>query len=179
MSDSNIAINEPTVGDTDKRVDTEQLTVNSVVVERERVQLAGVGPADIARIGVDEGLKTNWAPTLAARTAGSSVALAVGASDDIDGATIPSGVTGKLMGVTLASSGAAKWEIKTRDGGVEITIDVVLTGGFYMPTFMWKPPHKDFATLAGAGVNENFRITVTNLDTFAADYYATMFWDEV
>lgn len=179
MADGTIGINEPASGDIDKRVDTEQLTVGANTVERERVQIAGKNAGDITPVDPDEGLKTNQAPTLAARTAGSSVALAVDASADIDGATIPSGVTGKLMGVTLASSGAAKWEIKTRDGGVEVTIDVVLTGGFYMPTFPWRPPHKDFATLAGAGVDENFRITVTNLDTFASDFYATMFWDEV
>lgn len=48
MSDSTIAIDEPST--IDKRLDTEQLTVNAVVVQRERIQVAGATDVAIAAV---------------------------------------------------------------------------------------------------------------------------------
>lgn len=59
MADGTIAINEPTSGDTDKRIDTEQLTVSSTTVERERIQVTGTAAADIASVDATAGLKVD------------------------------------------------------------------------------------------------------------------------
>lgn len=112
----------------------------------------------------------------------SSSALGAGSSDDLDGSTIAAMHTGKLCAVSVASSVACKWEIKTRDGGIELTMAVIFTGGLMggCATAMWTPPDKHFCSLQGNGIDENFRVTVTNLDgDNAADAYATIFWDEV
>lgn len=59
MADGTIAINEPASGDTDKRIDTEQLTVSSTTVERERIQVTGTSAADIAPVDATAGLKVD------------------------------------------------------------------------------------------------------------------------
>ena len=59
MADGTIAINEPSSGDTDKRIDTEQLTVSSTTVERERIQVTGTAAADIAPVDATAGLKVD------------------------------------------------------------------------------------------------------------------------
>ena len=110
-----------------------------------------------------------------------AAALAAGASVDLDASTIAVAKTGKLVEVFVASSVACKWIVKTRDGGIELTLGVLFTGGLTGdPNDSFQPPDKGFCTLLGNGVDENFRVTVTNLDArFAADVYATVFWDEV
>lgn len=54
MADSFIAIDEPAV--TDKRLDTESLTVGANTVERERVRIAGLGATDLAPVDATNGL---------------------------------------------------------------------------------------------------------------------------
>jgi hypothetical protein len=186
MSDSFVRIPADGVG---KRLDTEELTVNALTVQRERMQIAGTADDDIAAVtdtdpaAATHGLVTRLAsPTNPKLDQASSVALASGASDDLDATVISAATTGKLQQVVLSSSVAAKWVVKTRDGAVEVTLATIFTSGVAggKPTEIWSPPSKDYATLAGAGVDENFRITVTNLDpTFAADANASFVWDEI
>lgn len=57
MANSYIAIDEPAV--TDKKLDTEQLTVGANTVERERVQIAGAAAAEIAPVSATDGLLVN------------------------------------------------------------------------------------------------------------------------
>lgn len=171
-----------------KRLDTEELTVNSQTVQRERMQVTGAAADDIAIVvdtdpgATDHGLVIRDAPpTNPKLDTPSSVGLASGASVDLDGTTISAATTGKLMQVVVASSVAAKWIVKTRDGAVEVELATLYTSGVAgKPTEMWAPPTKDFGTLAGNGIDENFRITVTNLDSvFAGDVAASIAWDEV
>lgn len=185
MADAFIQL--PTDG-SGKRLDAESLTVAAALVHRERMQIAGDTDVGIAKVLNTDPAATDYA--LVARLAAlkspatsvlTSAALAAGASVDLDGATIPAATTGKLLAATLASSVACKWIIKTRDGAVLVTIDTVFSGGLpHKPVFTWFTPNMDFATLAGAGVDENFRVTVTNLDdSRPADVYATLFWNEL
>ena len=112
----------------------------------------------------------------------SSANLAAGSSVDLDGTGIAAGSTGKLIAVELASSAACKWAVKTRDGAIELTMGVKFTSGLAggKPSDVFTPPDKGFCILVGAGVDENFRVTVTNLDQQnAADVYATIWWDEI
>ncbi len=174
-----------------KKLDTEELTVGANTVQRERNQLAGVGDDEVARIkdtealGTDHGLVTREAPPVSPNTDYvTSSDLAIGSSVDLDAATIAAATTGKLMSVEVGSTVACMWEIKTRNGGVEVTRAVVFTSGLTggRPSRKFTPPHKDYITLAGAGVDENFRVTVTNLGNQvleAADVHATILWDEV
>lgn len=173
-----------------QKLDTESLAVGAnPLVHRERNQLAGTTAAAIADVVNSDPDASDYAlavrpvnvvsPNCDVRTA---VALAAGASADLDAATIDNLKTGKLMAVMLASSAACKWVIKARDAAVETSIGIAYTSGVHggRPTFDWMPPDKRFNTLAGAGVDENFRVTVTNLDSRnAADATATFFWDEV
>jgi hypothetical protein len=57
MADSYIAIDEPAV--TDKKLDTEQLTVGANTVERERMRIAGAAATDLAPVDATAGLKVN------------------------------------------------------------------------------------------------------------------------
>ncbi len=174
MADGTIGIDETNL---DKLLDTEQLTVGANTVHRERIQLAGTGATDLAKVA-DLALNvTVNAPLVAARTSGEAANVAAGASSDITASTIPAGVTGKLMGVTLASSAAGKYDIKSRDGVVETLVDTVFVKAF--GTFQWVPPHRDFASRAGDGVDTSYRVTATNLDQLAADMHATFYWDEI
>lgn len=171
-----------------KRFDSESLTVDGVLVYRGRNQVVGTGETDIAAVlGSDPGVS---AVGLVTRTVGveqpvvdalSSSSLAAGASIDLDGTTIANLATGKLMAVSVGSSAACKWVIKTRNGGVEVEKGTIYTGGLCGgPSGCFQPPDKNFITLAGSGVDENFRVTVTNLDyENAADVKATIFWDEI
>jgi hypothetical protein len=110
----------------------------------------------------------------------SSVAVNAGSSDDMSTPAISTGKTGKLAQVTLSSSVACKWVIKTAEGAVESTIDTVFTAGLTgNPTVLWAPVHQDYVPLDG-GAGNVFRVTATNLDAkFAATMYATFWWDEV
>lgn len=183
MADSYIGL--PTDG-AGKKLDTEQLTVGANTVQRQRDRLAGAAATEIAEVRnsdvspTDHGLAIRpinvVSPT---RDALSSADLAAGSSVNLDGTTIGSSKTGKLMGVTLSSSAPCKWTIQKRDGGVVLDIDVVFTSQLEL-TKQWTPPDKRFATQAGNGDDENFRVVAENLHAVsAADVYATLYWDEV
>ncbi len=174
MADGTIGIDETNL---DKLLDTEELVVNLNTVHRERIQIAGDTATELAKV-LDLALNvTINSPLVAARTSGEAANVAVSGSSEIDATTIPAGVTGKLMGVTLSSTVAGKYEIKIRDSGAAVLVDTVFLQGFQ--PFQWTPPHRDFATRAGDGVDTNFRVTATNLDSEAADMHATFYWDEV
>lgn len=174
-----------------KALDTEELTVSAITVQRERNQLAGAGALEIARVdntdpgGSDYALVIRDAPPVSLSVDyATSNALAPGASVDLDAATIAAGTIGKLMRVSVGSTVPCKWEIKTRDGAVEVVKRVLFTGGLTggQPSDSYAPISKEGITLAGAGVDENFRVTVTNLGTQAAeaaDVHTTIEWDEV
>lgn len=57
MADSYIALDEPAV--TDKKLDTEQLTVGANTVQRERMQIAGAAATEIAPVSATDGLLVN------------------------------------------------------------------------------------------------------------------------
>ncbi len=189
MADDFIRIPVDGIG---KRVDTESLTVNALEVHRERDQIAGAGALEIAEVlntdptGTDYALAVRQTPpesfTVDYVTSSS---LAAGASVDLDATTISAASTGKLMQVLVGSSIPCRWDIKTRDGAVEVVKAVLFTSGITggIPSDKYRPESKEGITLAGAGVDENFRVTVTNLGTVAvieaADVHATIEWDEV
>lgn len=106
-----------------------------------------------------------------------SIALAVGATATLDFATIPVATTGELMAVLVSSTALMKFEVQTRDGAVIISVATLFSSAAE-PSFEWQPKHKKTVTLAGAGVDENFRVVVTNLDNQPADAYVTAEWDE-
>lgn len=188
MADSSIGLPADGPG---KKLDTESLLVSAVLVQRERMQIAGASALEISRVlntdpaGTDYGLVVRLAPPVSVMSDYvTSSALAAGASVDLDGTTIAGSSTGKLLQVTVGSSVPCKWEIKTRDGAVLVTQAVIFTSGITggRPTIRWTPKSKEGITLAGAGVDENFRVTATNLGTKAieaADVHATIEWDEV
>ena len=186
MADDFIRVPVDGVG---KRVDTEEITVNSLLVHRERDQIAGVGALEIARVlntdptGTDYALAVRQTPPESFTVDyATSASLAAGSGTDLDATTISVASTGKLMKVTVGSSVSCRWDIKTRDGGVEVVKTVVYTSGVTggTPTFTYRPESKEGITLAGNGVDENFRVTVTNLDAIsAADVHAAIEWDEV
>lgn len=109
----------------------------------------------------------------------SSAALGAGSSVDLDGTAISVASTGKLLGVEVSSTVGCKWEIKTRDGAVLVVIAVFNTAHPTLSRTITLPS-SDFATLGYGNGDENFRVTVTNLDqNNSADVYATIYWDEV
>ena len=179
------------VDGTGKRLDTEELTVAALPVHRERNQIAGVVDIAIAQVldtdaaGTDFALLVRESPPVSPQSDyATSASLAAGASTDLDATTIAAGTTGKLMRVLVGSSIPCKWEIKTRDGAVQVVQAVLFTSGISSgdATAFYKPVSKEGITLVGAGVDENFRVTVTNLGTQAseaADVHATIEWDEV
>ncbi len=170
-----------------KKLDTEELTVGVNLVHRERNQLAGVDDDDIAVVtdtdaaGTDHGLAVRQVPPVSLHVDFvTSSSLAPLASIDLDGATIAAATTGKLLRALVSSSVPCKWEIKTRDGGAEILVAVLFTSGVTVKANdRYVPSSKEGVTLAGAGVDENFRVTVTNLGALSADVYTTIEWDEV
>ncbi len=190
MSNQTITLPEDAVP-AGKKLDTEEVVVNLVTVQRERNQLAGAADDEIVRVKdtealpTDHGVVTRGAPPVSPNLDYiTSSDLAVDASVNLDAATIQAATVGKLMSVEVGSTAPCMWEIKTRDGGVEVTRAVVFTSGLTggRPSRKFTPPHKDYITLAGAGVDENFRVTATNLGNQvleAADVHATILWDEV
>ena len=159
MADSFIGL--PSPEGTGKKDDAESFLRGGVTIHRQRhTVIAAASPV---------------------RDALSTASLAAGSSANLDGTIIAAAKTGKLIAVVMASSVACKWIVKTRSGAVELTMGVVFTGGLSgRPFDRFDPPDKNFCTLAGNGVDTNFRITATNLDgKLAADAYATIFWDEV
>jgi len=184
MTDSRIIVPPDSLG---KSVDTEQLTVAGNVVQRERIQLAGILAAEIARVlntdpvSDDYGLVVRQAPPVApANSPASSSSLAAGTSVDLNSALIPAAIIGELALAILTSSVACKWVIKIVTAAGETVVDTVMTGGLGgRPTLLYMPPHKKYVTLAGDGVNTLFRVTVTNLDAHnPADVYVGFYWDE-
>ncbi len=188
MADAFIGLPVDGIG---KKLDTEQLTIGMNTVQRERNQIAGALALEIAAVlatdpaGADFGLVVRQAPPVSPSVDYvTSSALAAGASTDLDATTISAASTGKLMRVDVGSSVPCKWEVKTRDGAVEVIKAVLYTSGLSggNASRAYVPQSKDGVTLAGAGVDENFRVTVTNLGTQAleaADVHATIEWDEI
>jgi len=174
MSDAFIRVPPQSTGE---KVDVEQLTVGGNVVDRQRIQVTGATPLDIARVTASEGLSTSLSVLSANRTHATSATLAAGGQVDVDATQITSGLTGKLIQLVLTASVPFKAELKTVTNGVASGALVT-----------WIDRHVDFtaaskkfltvAENAGAGI-DTFRITFTNLDTSeAADVYATFFYDE-
>lgn len=171
-----------------RELDVDLISVDGVDVIRERTRFAGAAASELSDARAtdpatsDVGIVTRPLQVVSpVRDVLSAANLAAGANVDLDGTTIAAGHTGKLMGVTVASSVAAKWQIKSRDGAVELTFATVFTGGLSgKATEQWTPPDKRFTILLGNAIDENFRVTVTNLDfAKAADMHSTLFWDEV
>ena len=185
---SNSYIGLPTDG-AGKRLDTEQLTVGAETVQRERLQIAGVAAAEIARVddtdplGSDHALLVRPTAAILPRTEYTfSAGLAAGAVASLDSSVIPAGKVGKLLQLAVSSSVAAVWVVKTRDGGVETIRATLYTSGVTggRPTVFWRTSHKDAVTRAGDSVDTTFRVTVTSLDAkLPADFHATFEWDEV
>lgn len=109
----------------------------------------------------------------------SSLAVAAGNPADLDSAQIPSGLTGKLVAVVMASSVPLKGELKTILNGVESSVIMTIFSKAGQNGIVFLP-NKSFVTQAEsvtAGL-DGFRLTVTNLDNEnAADVYATFFYD--
>ncbi len=174
-----------------KKLDTWLLTVGANSVHREVDRVGGTNALDIAEVrgtdptALDFGLVVRQAgPDSIKVDAVTSANLAQGASVDLDATTISAATTGKLLKVLVGSSVPCRWDVKTRDGAVVVTKAVLYTGGFgATPTERYVPTSKEGVTLAGAGVDENFRVTATNLaggpGPVPADVYATLEWDEV
>lgn len=111
--------------------------------------------------------------------AGSQAALAVGASADLDGTQVGSGLTGYLLRAIASSSVAFKAELKAVLNGVETVLDTRISQPGWV---VFEPPDKRLWTVAEdvtAGLDV-FRVTITNLGTgtTAADVYGTLQWDE-
>lgn len=159
LSDASIPIGTPSA--TSQQMDAAERVVEGQTVVIERVQIIQAVQ-----------------PVTDVRTASG---LAAGASADLDGTAIGVGKTGKLLAVDMGSSAACKWEIKARDGGGAITKVILYTSGLagQRPSDRWDAPSPDFVSLAYASGDENFRVTVTNLDAHnAADASVSMSWDE-
>lgn len=186
MSNSFIGLPPDSTG---KKLDAEQLVVSATTVQRERLQLAGILADQIAAIlnsdpaGDSYGLIVRPITIISPATSiMSATDLAAGVSAVLDGAIIPAAKIGKLVQVTVASTVACKWSIQTRNGATVVSVDTIMTSGLSggKPSEVWRAPSKDYAQLVGAGVDENFRVTVTNLDgRNAANVYSTLYWDEV
>lgn len=105
-----------------------------------------------------------------------SLALAAGASVDLDATLITTGRLGRLAAVTVAASVPLKAQIRTMPGAT--IVDTVFTSEVDL-THRWTTPHPNFVTQDGGG-GGRFRITITNLDTIdPGDVYATAYFDEV
>jgi hypothetical protein len=171
--------------DAGKKIDADSLTVGSEGVYRERQRIAGIDAAELADVTNTDPATTEYglitreinsvSPVVDALN---SSALAAGSSANLDGTFISASATGKLVQVTVSSSVACKWIIKTLDGAAETTIAVLFTPAFN--TFVWRTAEKDYNTLAYSDGDETFRVTAINLDQDnAGDVYTTIEWDEV
>jgi len=160
-----------------KKVDAETLVVGANTVQRQRVQVSGATPLDIARVNASEGLSVSLSVTSAKRTHSTSASVAAGGQVDLDAAQITVGLTGKLIQLVISSSIPFKAELKTVTNNSASGTLVTWIGRHVDFTLA----HKKFISVAqdvGAGV-DTFRVTITNLDTSeAADVYATFFYDE-
>lgn len=122
MADSFIIIDEPAV--TDKKLDTEQLTVGANTVERERVQIAGAAATAIAGVDSANGLDVDVTrlPALVAGTAN------IG---DVDIASpLGAGTEAAAVRVTIATDSTGVLSVDDNAGS--LTIDnatLSVTGG--------------------------------------------------
>lgn len=122
MADSYIAIDEPAV--TDKKLDTEQITVGANTVERERFILTGTGATDIvkpvAHDAVDAGnpLPIGGYASNGPPTAVSADGDRVKAWFSLNGALNVSNISGDAL--TVADGGAT---LSIDDGGGTISVD--------------------------------------------------------
>lgn len=184
MSDQSIGLPADGAG---KKLDTEQLLVAAVTVQRERMQITGAAAAEIARIlntdpaATDYALVTRDAPPVSAQTStGSVLTVSAGSTGSVDSTQLTSGTTGKLLGFAASGSVPFKVELQTVLNAVA-TLRLVKFGRG--DDIEWRAPHKEFITQVEsvtAGL-DGFRLVFTNMDTGSgsADFYATFFWDEV
>jgi len=170
-----------------KKLDADELTVGANQVLRERDRIAGANAAEIADVRDSDPALTDYGIVIRplslvgpVRDTLNSLSLSPGSSVNLDGTAIASGKTGKLAGVACGSTAPCKWDIKTRDGAVEVPIAVIFTSGLSgRPTCFYQPPDKLFDTLVYGDGDENFRVTATNLDpVHPAAVYVTIYWDE-
>lgn len=106
-------------------------------------------------------------------TVTSAAVASGGGTANLDTATL-SNTTHKLDAVAIGSSVRCKWDVGTFNGSVFTSVVVFFTdaGGSKHIDFA----SRDFITFAADGVDDVFRIVVTNLSSFfAADVYATFF----
>lgn len=168
-----------------KRLDTEELTVAALTVQRERMQITGALDVEIARIldtdpvAADYALVTRGAALVSPQTSFATVAAVVaGGTGSVDSTQLNAAVTGKLLGFEASGSVPFGVELQT-------VVDAVTTSRmmFFGLAISWRTPHKDLISQAhsvGAGF-DGFRLLFTNLDTGVgnADFFGSFFWDEV
>ena len=137
----------------------------------DRVRVANTGRLQVDVI-TGGGSDTPTNPVVDSQT---SVAVAAGASADIDSSEAASK---KLAMITVWSSVAWKGEIHTVDNAVE-SPRLGITGGQAFQAVQFKPTHRDYiqtGTTAGA---DNFRVEFTNLDdNQAADAHVVFHYED-
>jgi hypothetical protein len=108
MADSYIAIDEPAV--TDKKLDTEQLTVGANTVERERMRIAGAAATDLAPVSGTDGLLVNLGANNDVTVSGVATeakqddAIALLTTIDADTSALAGTVSGAELQVDVVSS---------------------------------------------------------------------------
>jgi hypothetical protein len=119
MADSYLSFQNPT--STDKKMDTEQLTVGSNIVQRERVQIAGTGADEIAPVSATDGLTVNLGSNNDVTVA--SLPLPTGAATSAKQDTIIGHVDGveTLLGTIDADTSALAGAVS----GTKVQVDVV------------------------------------------------------
>lgn len=186
MSNGFIAVGAP--ASTDKRLDTEELSVGGQTVQRERVQIAGATDVALSTVGNSApaasayGLSVRPVPGSEAASPQSShtssASVAAGGTATLDSAQVTSAKVGQLLQVIVAASVAWKAALYVVDGGVQSALKAVW---FSNGPFDGRFAARAFTVTGNASAGlEGFRVIVTNLDTSeAADVYATFLWDEV
>jgi hypothetical protein len=129
VADSYIGIDEPTT--IDKKLDTEQLTVGSNTVERERVQIAGSTATQIAPVSATDGLLVNLGANNDVTVTGTVTAnLAAGTNNigDVDVLSVPAplsttggGTEATAQRVTIANDSTGVLSVD--DNGGSLTVD--------------------------------------------------------
>jgi hypothetical protein len=110
-------------------------------------------------------------PTSPTNTYVTSASLAAGSSANLD-----SGDLGavKLSQVEVWTSVAYKAAIYTIANGTPSANPVAIGGGQPFQPFIWKAPHRNYASVSSSAGVDGFRVAITNLDDAnAADVYAT------
>ena len=123
MANSFIAIDEPAV--TDKKLDTEQLTVGANTVERERVQIAGATDTAIAGVDATNGLDVDV----------TRIAAGDNNIGNVDIVTVPAplsttggGTEATALRVTLASDSTGVLSVDDNGGSLTVDGTVAVTG---------------------------------------------------